>query len=186
MYICLRQRSRQSEYQRSYIKLRNLVFQVGEDASLWAHWNSFLSSVPQRSEANPVSWLTLLLALPQLHSSPHGRCHHPLDSTREPSFTFGDQKLLMIRSFLFINTAGDIFSSHFSPSFPRHCQNTPQVKFTLNMVSSKLRHVLTIGYVDVGSHYLTNMWPVWEGKETIRHCRIFGRDKETSKTLQDI
>ena len=62
--------------------------------------NSFLSSAPQRSGANPVSWLTLLLALSQLLSSTHGRCHHPLDSTREPSFTFGDQKLLMTVKFL--------------------------------------------------------------------------------------
>ena len=57
--------------------------------------NSFLSYAPQLSGANPVSLLTLLLAFPQLHSSPHGRCYHPLDSTWEPSFTFGGQKPLM-------------------------------------------------------------------------------------------
>ena len=35
--VCNR-RSRQSEHQRSGIKLRSLAFHVWEDASLWAHW----------------------------------------------------------------------------------------------------------------------------------------------------
>ena len=60
--------SRQSENQRSGIRLRNLAFCVWEDASFWAHWiHSFHMHFSYG--VNPI---LLLLALPQLLSSHHG------------------------------------------------------------------------------------------------------------------
>ena len=60
--------SRQSENQRSDIRLRNLAFCVWEDASFWAHWiHSFHMRLSYG--ASPVS---SLLAFPQLLSNHHG------------------------------------------------------------------------------------------------------------------
>ena len=62
-------RSRQSEHQRSGMKVRNLVFCVWEDASLWAPWIHFLYMHFSYLGPNPVSLFTLLLAFPQFLSN---------------------------------------------------------------------------------------------------------------------
>ena len=64
--------SRQSEHQRSGIKLRKLAFCVWEDASLWAHWIHFLHMHFSCLGPNPVSLFILLLAFPQLLSNHRG------------------------------------------------------------------------------------------------------------------
>ena len=61
--------SRQSEHQRPGIKLRNLIFCVWEDASLWAHCTHFPHMHFSYLRPNPVSLFTLLPAFPQLLSN---------------------------------------------------------------------------------------------------------------------
>ena len=72
--------SRQSEHQRSGIKLRNLAFYVWEDASLWAHWiHSFHMHLSYLVRANPISLFTLFLAFPPLLNSHCGEWQQALD-----------------------------------------------------------------------------------------------------------
>ena len=60
--------SRQSEHQRSNIKLKNLAFFVWKDASLWAHWIHSFHMHLSYLGPNLVSFFTLSLAFPQLFS----------------------------------------------------------------------------------------------------------------------
>ena len=71
--------SRQSEHQRSGIRLRNLAFCLWEDASFCAHWIHSFHRQLSSLGPNPVSLFTLLLALPQLLSNHHGGWQHRLD-----------------------------------------------------------------------------------------------------------
>ena len=64
-------RSRQSEHQRSGIKLRKFSILCMGRRKLLGSLNSSLLCAPQLSGANPVSLFTLLPAFPQLLSSHH-------------------------------------------------------------------------------------------------------------------
>ena len=62
--------------------------------------NSFLSSAPQRSGANPVSWLTLLLAITMEEMGVGGVAAPAGSQFGEFSFAFEGQKSLMAMPFL--------------------------------------------------------------------------------------
>ena len=119
--------SRQSEQQRSDIRLRNLAFCVWEDASLWARCiHSFLMHFSYLGQSCFLVHLApCILPTPQQSPEEWGEWQHPLPSEEwgggvgassgsqfgEPSFTVGGQISLMAVTFLFINMAGDIFIS---------------------------------------------------------------------------
>ena len=108
MEIC-NKGSRHSEYQRSGVKWRNLVFCVWEDVSFWAHWIHLrLSSLGKiLCHCSPC-----FLHFPQLLSNLRDAVAALAGSQfGEPSFTFGGQKLLMVWHFLFLNMAWGIFIS---------------------------------------------------------------------------
>ena len=101
--------SRQSEHQRSGIKLRKLVFCVWEDVSLWAHWIHYFNLRLSYLGPNPISLFSLrsgrcvrelLLAFPcPLFTTPPVPQQSAWVSVAcsgsqfwESSFTFGGQK----------------------------------------------------------------------------------------------
>ena len=97
--------SRESEHQRSGVKLRNVAFYVWEDASLWTHWiqcfHMQLSYLGQPwFPVHLKERQTAAACIPQLLSNHHEGWQHPLDQFWEPSFTAGDQKSLMAVTFL--------------------------------------------------------------------------------------
>ena len=92
--VCKRE-NRQSEHQRSDIKLRNLAFYSMERCKPLGSLNLFLLYAPQISGTNPLSVLTLLLAFSQFLSDHHagqGMAASAGSQFGEPSFTFGSQK----------------------------------------------------------------------------------------------
>ena len=98
--------SRQSDHQRSSIKLRNLAFYVREDASLWAPWthsfHMYLSYLGQFCFPSFPCFLH-----PHPPPAPQQSLWEVAASTWsqfwESSFSFAGQKLLMAVTFLFIN-----------------------------------------------------------------------------------
>ena len=80
-------RSRQSEHQRSGIKLRKVSVLCMGRRKLLGSLNSSLLCAPQLSGANPVSFFTLLLAFPQLLSNHRGGRQH-LERVSYVSFGF--------------------------------------------------------------------------------------------------
>ena len=105
--------SRQSEHQRPGIKLRNLIFCVWEDASLWAHCTHFPHMHFSYLRPNPVSLFTLLPAFPQLLSNHCGWWQHLLDHSLGRSHSpLETRNRWWPWHFLLINMAGDIFISH--------------------------------------------------------------------------
>ena len=104
--------NRQSECQRSGVRLRNLTFCVWEDASLWACWIQSFHMNPGRLGPIlfPCSSGFLHSPAPQQLLWVGGAA--PVGSQfGEPAFTFGGQKLLMAWHVLFVDMAGDIFIS---------------------------------------------------------------------------
>ena len=102
--------NRQSEHQRSGVKLRNLTFFVREDASLWAHWiQSFHMNL---SCLGPILFpcSCCFLHSPAPQQLLWGVAASAGSRFGEPSLTFGGQKSLMAVAFL-IDMAGDIFIS---------------------------------------------------------------------------
>ena len=107
--VCNR-RSRQSEHQRSGIKLRKFCILCMGRCKLLGSLNSSLSCAPQLSGANPVSLFALLLAFPQLLSRHRGGWQHLLDrSFGSPHSHLEPRNCWWLWHFLFINMAGDIF-----------------------------------------------------------------------------
>ena len=105
-------RSRQSEHQRSGIKLRKFSILCMGRRKLLGSLNSSLLCAPQLSGANPVSFFTLLLAFPQLLSNHRGGRQHLLDrSFGSPHSHLDARNCWWLWHFLFINMAGDIFIS---------------------------------------------------------------------------
>ena len=87
--------NRQSEHQRSGIKLRNLAFYSMGKCKPLGSLNSFLSSATQISGTNPLSLFTLHLAFSQFLSdgdAGQGMAASTGSQFWEPSFTFGGQK----------------------------------------------------------------------------------------------
>ena len=108
-------RSRQSEHQRSGIKLRKFSILCMGRRKLLGSLNSSLLCAPQLSGANPVSFFTLLLAFPQLLSNHRRGRQHLLDrSFGSPHSHLDARNCWWLWHFLFINMAGDIFISHSS------------------------------------------------------------------------
>ena len=83
-------RSRQSEHQRSGMKVRNLVFCVWEDASLWAPWIHFLHMHFSYLGPNPCS--PCFLHFPSSSAITVGVAASAGLQFWEPSFTCGGQK----------------------------------------------------------------------------------------------
>ena len=92
--------NRQSEHQRSGVKLRNLTFFVREDASLWAHWiQSFHMNLSCLGRILfPCSCCFLHSPAPQ--QLLWGVAASAGSRFGEPSLTFGGQKSLMAVTFL--------------------------------------------------------------------------------------
>ena len=109
--------SKESEHQRTGIKLRNLAFCVWEDERLWSHWiHAFHMLLSYLSGANTVSFFTLLLAFSQLLSNHQGRWQHLLDySLGNPHSHLEDGNHWLL-GHLFINMVGDIFISQYEAS----------------------------------------------------------------------
>ena len=93
--------SRQSEHQRSGIKLRNLAFCIWEDASLWDHWiHPFHMHL--MIWGHPVFLLTLLLAFipPASQQSPWWWWLVGVSQFGKLTFTFGGLSSLKAVTFL--------------------------------------------------------------------------------------
>ena len=105
--------SRQSEHQRSGIKLRNVAFYVLEEVSLWAHWiHSFHVHLGYLgSILFPCS--SCFLHSPSSWESPWERGVSASTGLQfgQLSFTFGGQKSLMAVTFVVYWYSGDIFIS---------------------------------------------------------------------------
>ena len=141
--------SRQSEHQRSGIRVRNLAFYVWEDASLWAH--RIHSFHMHFSYLRPIlfPWSPCFLHSSSFssyiglapHQSSGGVCRITVWGTFihiwRPEITDGWQ-------FLFIDTAGDIFVSQNCPCCPVGGINT-ELKLELCLVKAMAFPVVMYG-----------------------------------------
>ena len=109
--------SRQSEHQRSGVKLRNVVFYVWEDASLWTHWiQSFHTQLSYLGQpCFPVhlkQQQTAASCFPPALQPYHGGWQHPQDQRfGSPHSHLEARNHWWLWHFLFIEVAGDIFIS---------------------------------------------------------------------------
>ena len=122
---------RQSEHQRSGIKLRNLPFCVWEDASLWAPWIH-----PFHMHLSCMGTVHLLVHLasctpPAPQQSPWGEVAAPPGlQFGELLFTFGGQKSLMAVTF-FVYEYGRRYS-HFTP---QSCPGDSEAHWSLRAIA---------------------------------------------------
>ena len=109
--------SRQSEHQRSGIKLRNVAFCVWDDVSLWAHWvhsfHRYLSYLgPILFPSSPC-----FLCSPSSSAIPVGVAASLDHSLGSPHLHLEARNCWRLQHFLFIDMAGDIFISQTEPKY---------------------------------------------------------------------